>query len=444
MPALIEQRRWTRLSPEILMPCRIRFPGTRLEPELRDLSPGGIGLILPPCSPMRLGETLSMRVKFHGQPAVIREGVVRSFDPVTGNLGVAWPFEPDPWSGLERRARTRVHLPQDALFARLPLRHAHRVWSRLRIVDLSSDLGFQVETLGGPGYLLPGHRAPFHLDIPLLTACAWEAQVLWCRPGSGQGVRMGLRILDPDPDLASALGEWLELDRHRSPLDLQELGFRKAVLEGQFRFRKVEEVGERKEVGLLLDIPETAEGIRIGVWDGPSLVGGAMFHADGGTGTTCRVSHFQLRREWVVPDVFFGLWEQIVRHFLATGAESLSVVCPPGREDLFALAGLVRLGHADAGDWTLSRKSIIWGRSMDLVRWHILYSEVGAFALQHRDARMRWQDRMARWSKVAAWNILRDWREPMEIRHLRREIELWAREMDPERSEPRLDPLQLA
>jgi hypothetical protein len=151
-----------------------------------------------------------------------------------------------------------VNLPQDSLFARMPLRHAHRVWSRLRIVDISSDLGFQVETIGGPGYLLPGHRAPFHLDIPLLTGRCWECQILWWRPGTGQTVRMGLRILDPDPDLASALGEWLELDRLRPPLDLQDLGFRTATMEGQFRFRKVEEVGERKEVDGFLEQPTGA------------------------------------------------------------------------------------------------------------------------------------------------------------------------------------------
>lgn len=428
MPALIEQRRWTRLNPEILMPCRIRVSGTGAEARLRDLSPGGIGLALAPCCPLPVGELVTLRVKFRGQPAVIREGIVREFDPVTGNLGVAWPCDPDPWSGLERRGRNRVHLPQDALFARLPLRHAHRIWSRLRIVDLSSDLGFQVETLGGPGYLLPGHRAPFHLDIPLLTGRAWEAQVLWCRPGIGQGVRMGLRILDPDPDLATALGEWLELDRHRSPLDLQELGFRKSTLEGQFRFRKVEESGERKEVDLFLEVPHETEGMRIGVWDGHLLVGGALLVRDGEANGSCRVPRFQLRREWVVPDVFFGLWEQVVRHFLATGTRRLSVTLN-GRENLLALAGLQPQGGKDAADWTLSRRSVIWASAMDPVRWHLLYAEVGAFALQHGDGRIRWRDRLVRWAKIAAWNILRDWREPVLVGRLHKEIERWAADM---------------
>jgi hypothetical protein len=430
MPALIEQRRWTRLNPEILMPCRVRIVGTRVDAELRDLSPGGIGLTLPPCFPLPTGESISLRVKFSGQPEVVREGIVRGFDAVTGNLGVAWPFEPDAWDGLERRGRSRVHLPQDALFARLPLRHAHRLWSRLRIVDLSSDLGFQVETLGGPGYLLPGHRAPFHLDIPLLTGKAWEAQVLWCRSGIGQGVRMGLRILDPDPDLATALGEWLELDRHRSPLDLQELGFRKAVLEGQFRFRKVEESGEKKEVDLLLDLPPQTEGIRIGVWDGHLLVGGALLLLEEGSNGSCRVSHFHLRREWVVPDVFFGPWEQVVRHFLASGTAQLSMACPPGREHLFALAGLNRSIQDVKPEWRMSRRSVMWARSMNLVRWHILYAEVGAFTLKHMDSPVRWQDRLVRWSKIAAWNILRDWREPVELGRLRREIERWAADLE--------------
>ena len=428
MPALIEQRRWTRLSPEILMSCRVRIPDSGLEAELRDLSPGGIGLTLPPCSALPEGDTISMRIAFRGQPPVVRQGLIRGFDPVTGNLGIAWPCEPDPWSGLERRGRTRVHLPQDALFARLPLRHAHRVWSRLRIVDLSSDLGFQVETLGGPGYLLPGHRAPFHLDIPLLTGRAWEAQVLWCRPGIGQAVRMGLRILDPDPDIAAALGEWLELDRLRSPLDLQDLGFRKALLAGQFRFRKVEEAGERKEVDLFLEMPAETEGTRIGVWDGHLLVGAAMLRTEEREVGTCGISQFRLRREWVVPDAFFGLWEQVIRHFLAKGVEHLVVTCPPGRENLFALAGLQPAGKGDATEWWISRRGVIWGSSMNLVRWHILYAEVGAFALQHKDVPVRWSDRIVRWWKIAAWTILRDWREPVEVRRLHREVDLWARD----------------
>ena len=425
MPATIEQRRWTRLNPEILTPCRVRIPGTRLMPELRDLSPGGIGLTLPPLSVLPGGDSIRVRIAFRGQPAVLREGLVRGFDPVSGALGLAWPCEPSEWSSLERRVRTRVHLPQDSLFARMPLRHAHRVWSRLRIVDISSDLGFQVETIGGPGYLLPGHRAPFHLDIPLLTGRCWEGQILWWRPGSGQTVRMGLRILDPDPDLACALGEWLELDRLRPPLGLQDLGFRTSTMAGQFRFRKVEEVGERKEVDRFLEQPEGGEGERIGVWDGHLLVGAALLET--GMDKNRKTVRLQLRREWVVPDVFFGLWEQVIRHFLTSGAQQLLASCPPGMDDLFTLAGLQRPGPDDPARWRLSRRGVIWGRGMNLVRWHILYAEVGAFALLHRNAKPLWVDRIVRLSKIAAWILLRDWREPVELARLRREVDRWAR-----------------
>jgi hypothetical protein len=425
MPATIEQRRWTRLSPEILTPCRVRIPGTRLIPELRDLSPGGIGLTVAPLSVLPAGTSFPVRIAFRGQTAVLREGVVRGFDPVSGALGLSWPCEPSEWSHLERRGRTRVHLPQDSLFARMPLRHAHRVWSRLRIVDISSDLGFQVETIGGPGYLLPGHRASFHLDIPFLTACSWECQILWWRPGSGQTVRMGLRILDPDPDLASALGEWLELDRLRPPLDLQDLGFRTATMAGQFRFRKVEEVGERKEVDMFLEQPVGGEGERIGVWDGHLLVGAALVGPE--VDRSRNVVRLHLRREWTVPDVFFGLWEQVIRHFLTSGAQQLLVTCPPGMDGLFSLAGLHRPGPDDAAPWRLTRRGVIWGRGMNLVRWHILYAEVGAFALQHRDAKPLWVDRIVRLSKIAAWTLLRDWREPVELGRLRREVDRWAR-----------------
>jgi len=424
MPASIEHRRWTRLNPEILTSCRVRIQGSRLMPELRDLSPGGIGLTLPALSTLPRGDSILVRVAFRGQPAVLREGLVRGFDPVSGALGLSWPCEPSGWSGMERRSRARVHLPQDSLFGRLPLRHAHRVWSRLRIVDISSDLGFQVETIGGPGYLIPGHHAPFHLDIPLLVGRSWECQILWFRPGSGQNVRMGLRILDPDPDLASALGEWLELDRLRPPLGLQDLGFRASPMAGQFRFRKVEEVGERAEVDRLLERPETGDGERFGVWDGQLLVGAALMDRE--KDDTRRTFRFRLRREWVVPDVFLGLWEQVIRHFLTSGAQELLATSPPGTEALFSLAGLHLAESGDATKWRLTRRGVIWGRGMNLVRWHILYAEVGAFALQHKDAKPLWVDRLVRLSKLAAWTVLRDWREPVERGRLRRAIQLWS------------------
>jgi hypothetical protein len=295
----------------------------------------------------------------------------------------------------------------------------------LRIVDISSDLGFQVETIGGPGYLIPGHRAPFHLDIPLLVGRSWECQVLWCRPGLGQTVRLGLRILDPDPDLASALGEWLELDRLRPPLALQDLGFRTTPMAGQFRFRKVEEVGERNEVDGFLERPEIGDGERFGVWDGQLLVGAALMER--GTDDSRRTVQLRLRREWVVPDVFFGLWEQVIRHFLTSGAHELLATSPPGTDELFSLAGLHRSEPEVAAQWRLTRRGVIWGRGMNLVRWHILYSEVGAFALQHKDAKPLWVDRIVRLSKLAAWTLLRDWREPVELGRLRREVDRWAR-----------------
>jgi hypothetical protein len=135
----------------------------------------------------------------------------------------------------------------------------------------------------------------------------------------------------------------------------------------------------------------------------------------------------RLRREWVVPDVFFGLWEQVVRHFLTSGAQELLATSPPGTDDLLSLAGLHRSDQDDAVQWRLTRRGVIWGRAMNLVRWHILYAEVGAFALQHKDAKPLWVDRIARLSKLAAWTLLRDWREPVELGRLRREVDRWAR-----------------
>jgi len=423
----IEQRRWTRLNPEILMPCRVRLLDLDVATELRDLSPGGIGLALPPGSILPYGELLRVRIAFRGQPAVVRDGIVSRFEPVSGNLGLAWPFLPSPWTELERRSRQRVHLPQDTLFGRIPLRHAHRVWSRFRIVDLTSDLGFQLETVGGPGYLLPGHVGAFQLDLPLLSGRQWDAQVIWCRPGQGQAMRMGIRVLDPDPDLSTALGEWLELDRMRSPLALQELGFRKAPLPGQFRFRKVEESGERRDLNEFLALPRDGAGIPLGVWDGPLLVAGAYLRMEDHTGRRCRVDALRLRREWVVPDVFLGLWEQIVRHFLSTGAEVLHVPCPPGRERLFTMAGLQRPTEHNP-DWSIPRGAILWGRGVPLAHWHLLYSEIGAFSLQKRGRKVRWIDRTLRTARKLGWMILRDWLDPRTRARFHREVDLWARD----------------
>jgi hypothetical protein len=96
-------------------------------------------------------------------------------------------------------------------------------------------------------------------------------------------------------------------------------------------------------------------------------------------------------------------------------------------DDLFTLAGLQRPGPDDPARWRLSRRGVIWGRGMNLVRWHILYAEVGAFALLHRNAKPLWVDRIVRLSKIAAWILLRDWREPVELARLRREVDRWAR-----------------
>jgi len=137
-----------------------------------------------------------------------------------------------------------------------------------------------------------------------------------------------------------------------------------------------------------------------------------------------------LRREWVVPDVFFGLWEQVIRHFLTSGAHELLATSPPGTDELFSLAGLHRSEPEVATQWRLTRRGVIWGRGMNLVRWHILYSEVGAFALQHKDAKPLWVDRIVRLSKLAAWTLLRDWREPVELGRLRKGVELWSTALD--------------
>ena len=95
MGAQTEQRRWTRLMPEILSRCRVRvLVGPGIEAQLRDLSPGGIGLSIPPHSTLTATGSVTVRIAFLGQPSVVREGIVRRLDPISGTLGLEWPAIP--------------------------------------------------------------------------------------------------------------------------------------------------------------------------------------------------------------------------------------------------------------------------------------------------------------------------------------------------------------
>lgn len=421
-------RRWTRLRPEILTESRIRILGqANTKISLLDLSPGGIGLLSDPPQDFPQGQGLRLEIAFRNQEKVVREGIVRHSNDGR-ELGLEWPSRPSPWDGLERRNVERLPLEEHSLWGRVPIPHAHRVWTRLRILDINSDLGIQVETVGGPGYLLPGHVARLHLDLAFAGQLSWECQILWCRPSSAQGILMGLRLLELDPVLLEAVGQWLELNRARSPMALQRLGFRKSLPPGQFRFRKVEVADELRELSNVIGKREDSQDVlRIGCWEGPRLVGGADLIVDRALDQV-RLESFHLHPGWLVPDAFLGLWEQVIRHFLGSGLRNLVLDHLAGRDRIFVLAGLKRLPHG--GGWILRREAILFGSGIGSIRWRTLYGEVAEFARGSANPDTRWRPRLAVLVRTGLWYLLRDWREPAIRRSLHREIELWGRSLE--------------
>lgn len=459
MPFQRELRRWTRLHPEILTRCQVRIVEAlrKIDCELVDLSPGGAGLLVSDKFWHPAGDLAMLEIRFKGQPVVVRAAEIRRCDPQDDGvrLGIAWRMDPPAWNLDDRRNRTRLELPLDSLFARVPLRHAHNVWTRLSVIDVNSDYGFQVETRGGPAYLLPGHLATIHFDLPHIHLLDWDCQVLWIRPSAGQAMRMGLRVLDPDPALEEILSEWLQIRRECSPVQLIDLGFGQDSLQGQYRFRKVEEITESVTVANFLeDLSKRPlrtgmeplhaferasdhETIHLGCWDGPQLVAAVTLDTrvdETGDPTHTKVADFAIEPNWLVAEVFMGIWEQTIRLFLASGHTSLWVWCPPGRERLYSLAGLTESSGLalpnGTGTWTkITRDRLVAGVGMNSIRWMILYDSVSSFVLQHQEKTLSWRKRLVRLRKQAIFMILQDWREPLERAKFRREINQWAMEI---------------
>lgn len=457
-PIARDLRRWTRLRPEILTRCQVRIVEFhRKTPcKLDDLSPGGLGVVVADRAYKPRDPVVMLEIRFKGQTLVVRSAELRriSDHPEGRCLGFAWRMVPQAWNQEDRRNQGRLKLPPDELLARLPLRHAHNVWTRLSVVDINSDYGLQVETRGGPAYLLPGHLAKLHLDLPHLHQMGWECQVLWIRPAEGQAMRMGLRVLDPDPALEEILAEWLQIRRDGSPLQLKSLGFGKDSLPGQYRFRKVEEDFERlalarfldeaaqgKRTGMerlqALDREDDQDAMRLGCWDGSRLVAAVTLDViaeDVEDQGYSKIANFAIEPDWLVPEVFLGLWEQTIRLFLASRQSTLMAWCPPGRETLFHLMGLQDTAGLELpdqiGTWMkITRDRIVSGAGMNAVRWAHLYAGVSSFVIQHHGRSVPLRQRLARWRRLGMHSVLRDWREPVERRKLREAIRFWATEV---------------
>ncbi len=453
-----DQRRWTRLRPEILTQCRVRIvePDRKIPCTLVDLSPGGIG-VLADNAWKDHGVPALLEIRFKGQPLVVRSAELRRITPRPEGirLGFAWRMEPQPWNGDDRRNRGRLALPADELFARVSLRHAHGIWTRMTVIDANSDYGFQVETRGGPAYLLPGHLAELHLDLPHLHRMGWDCQVLWIRPAQGQSMRMGLRVLDPDPALDEIVSDWLQIRRDCAPVQLRNLGFGKDSLPGQYRFRKVEEAIETRALRAFLDDmsrrllrtgmerlhaldrPDDQDALSLGCWDGQRLVAAMtldVLATDAEEQGFSKITNYAIEPDWLVPEVFFGLWEQTIRLFLASRQSILMTWCPPGRERLFRLLGMEESAGLElpdgVGTWmSLSRDRIVFGTGMNAFRWSILYADVSLFVLQHHGKAFPRRKRLVRARKSGLFLLLRDWREPLEQRKLRTAVDEWAEEI---------------
>lgn len=458
-PIARDQRRWTRLRPEILTRCQVRIvePERKIPCTLDDLSPGGVGVLVADRTWKNSGPVSMLEVRFKGQPLVVRTAELRrSTDSPEGlSLGFAWRMVPETWNREDRRNQVRAPLPPDALFARIPLRHAHNVWTRLSVVDVNSDFGFQVETRGGPAYLLPGHLARLHLDLPHLNRMGWDCQVLWIRPGEGQVVRMGLRVLEPDPALEEIVSEWLQIRREFPPVHLKNLGFGKDSLPGQYRIRKVEEAEESHSLAAFLDDMSQRtqrtglerlhaldnrndpDAQRLGCWDGPRLVAAMTLDViaeDAEEQGYSKISNFAIEPNWLVPEVFLGLWEQTSRLFLASKQSVLMAWCPPGREHLFRLAGMEETSGLvlpdGIGTWMkISRERMVTGAGMNAFRWALLYADLSRFVLEHLGKTVTFRQRLVRWRKQGIHLLLQDWREPLERRKLREAIDRWATEI---------------
>jgi len=184
-----------------------------------------------------------------------------------------------------------------------------------------------------------------------------------------------------------------------------------------------------------IDRTSDHDSFHLGCWDGRKLV--AAMTLDSridelvSDTTHSKVADFAIEPDWIVPEVFVGLWEQTVRLFLASGNETLWVWCPPGREELFRLAGMVEATgpHLPGGIGTwmnIQRERLICGRGMNPTRWAVLYSSVSSFVMQHQKASLSFPGKLTRWRNLALFGLLRDWREPRERRKLRDAIECWS------------------
>ena len=459
-----DARRWTRLRPDSLTEARVRVleGRTTRAVDLVDLSPGGLAFLLPksPASPYHKGDVLRLRVLFRGANAVELPGTVLHARQIPGGqwrLGIGWNQHPGPWDQENRREYQRLMVPPEKRFgARIPVAHVHGLWTRLSILDLSSDRGLRVEGQGGPIWLLPGMEVDLRLDLPVLHELPLVSQVLWVRPMEDSKVQAGLRILDLEANALQALDEWIAMAQLWSPRDLVSRGFPSPSIPGQYRFRTTEAKSEYEALRDYLDRcnrggtrvgfeempplpvrPEAGQ-LLVGCWDGDRLVAAIaldlMPEPTEGTEEEIVLSGAGFDPDWFDREILRGLWNQALRLFLASRRERMRLWCPQGREKIYETMGLVPVestapAPTSPGGWyAIRRQSILHGSGMNPVVWSWVFAEVGKFHSRQGKIQGSIKTRVAKWIRQGIAAVLSDILLPRVRRKLAAQMELWRRQ----------------
>lgn len=456
-----DARRWTRLRPDSLTEAKLSVVRDRASRavELVDLSPAGIAFLLPktPSCPYHKGDVLRLRLRFRGATPVEIPATLLHTRQVPGGawrLGLSWNQHPPPWDGENRREFQRLTVPPERRFgARIPVSHVHGLWTRLSILDLSSDRGLRVEGQGGPIWLLPGMEIDLRLDLPVLHELPLVSQVLWVRPMEGSRVQAGLRILDLEANALQALDEWIAMAQLWSPRDLVSRGFPSPSIPGQYRFRTTEAKSEYEALRTYLDTcnhggtrigfeempslplrPEEGQTL-VGCWDGDRLVAAIALdlvpEPTEGTDQEIVLSGAGFDPDWFDREILRGLWSQALRLFLASRRERMRLWCPMGREKIYETMGLVPVeSHAPAptspGGWyAIHRETILLGRGMNPVVWSWAFSDVARFHSRQGNVVVGLRPRLAKLVRQGIAAVLSDLLLPRVRRKLAAQMELW-------------------
>lgn len=456
-----DSRRWTRLRPESLTEARVGLVegGHTDSVELVDLSPGGIAVRqdLHARTPPTVGRVLRVRLALRGsRPVVLPARVLhlRKLPSGIWRVAMAWLSHPPAWDQVERRDRPRLSLcASDGFSARLAVPHVHDLWTRVALLDLSSDRGMRIEGIGGPLWMLPGMDVELRLDIPAQLGEPIACQVLWVRPVEGGHVQAGLRVLDMEAPELEALDQWIVMARKWSPRDLLERSFRYPALPGQFRFRLTETRAEREELRQWLFTPATQsttigfEGLPplpehrertiplVGCWDGERLVAGIGLDTtpEVGTGMPDEVALVAAGFDpgWFHRQILRGLWNQALNIFLSSDRSHLRLWCPAGREAFFLRLGMRPISseaeppRSPGGWFALDRNTILHGSGMSAVSWNWTYGNISRFHARQGRWRPTWRQRIQRTRRLVEAVVLADLFEPRFRRRLRREMERW-------------------